>query len=722
MAAPKKKKKKQQGGEAGRPAMSVPRVQVFGRFGGCNFQMSPRDFEYVFSDDDSPEQTDLMSNLMVVQNNAAITPNQTIETRPNITKLFSAPVGTSFTGVATLVGGEMYAACSDLSVRYGPIPDEGTQPMSSSVDIFDVDDDDTRENTWTFLGYADDCLVGMTEGKQIWTGTYGEYYLKNAKKIPDPSASLPFSALTATGMTISATPTASEPFRVSLQYTLLNRFGPTLPSPMLTFYASKPTVEWSGLSYVTITGSVSAGYDTTAVELYYAEGEYQEPNFLARVPLPADAGVPKPWSYKWMGYLYDTSSWLLANLSIPTQNYTAGVPASMMAVHDNQLYFWGGTPEHRIWVGGNAGNRFSVSTGTGGGFVDCEPGVGNIVKKVLKFKTQQGAAIVTALCDNKNSQREHRFNLVESNISLSNEQSVKGWDAEKIAGTVGCKSPTGAIVAGDGLYAVSRYGLALTTLTMEYNSQLQVQYVSDPIEPVFLKQYGSQLTSSVLFCVNDILYMTFGQEDESLDTVIFCYDIARQAWWTYTLDDILPEGESILNMLHVDYQGAREGIGIITQSSIYLLPTTRFDERDVIPHHEVLIESAELSTAQPIQNMHHLSQLEFRFDYFIGDMEVIVQMIDQFGRKIKTEKRISHSTMQYQLSEYIRIDQVVESYKVTLKGKANMRLTHFISKNYPKNFKVGMVWGFDSRQSHLSSGSIHKTFNDYNDVKKAIVP
>ena len=112
----------------------------------------------------------------------------------------------------------------------------------------------------------------------------------------------------------------------------------------------------------------------------------------------------------------------------------------MMACLDGQLYFWGGAPEYRIWIGGNPGNRFSVSTGTGGGFVDCEPGVGTVVTNVLKFKTQQGASIVTALCDSANSQREHRFNLVETNISLSNEQSAKAWQAEKVAGTVGCNA------------------------------------------------------------------------------------------------------------------------------------------------------------------------------------------------------------------------------------------------------------------------------------------
>lgn len=596
-----------------------------------------------------------------------------------------------------------------------------------------------EDNTWTFLGYADDQLVGMTANNQLWNGTEGEYKLANAKKLTDPSA-LAISNFTAkgTGLTIAAadattgaTTNSACPFRVSVSYTILNRFGPTLPSPMFTFYASKPSTEWTTASYVEIKGTAPNYYATplpagfwgvTAIELYYTEGEYQEPAFLGRVNIPEDSVVApvatKPWTFNWTGYMTDTSMWTIANLTPPTENYTNGAPASKMAALDGQLYFWGGSPGYRIWIGGNPGNRFSVSPGTGGGFVDVDPGTGTLVTDVLKFKTQQGAAIVTALCDNANSQREHRFNLIESKISISDEQSVKGWSAEKIAGTVGCKSSRGAVVAGDGLYAVSRYGLAITTLTMEYNSQLQVMYVSDNIAPVFLKQYGHQLDASVLFAVNGILYMTFGSLDGSLDNVLFCYDIGLKAWWTYTLDT----DTAILNMVSIDYDGHREGIGIITADGVYLLPTTMDEAIDVLPEHEVLIESGELTTMQPLQVMHRLTQLEFRFDYFIGDMTIDVIMVDRFGRTITTTKNISHATKQHQLSEHIRIDKVVESYKIIMRGKAKMRLTHFNSKSYPKPMRIGLTKGFDSRQSDLSPNLIRRTFTSYNDVREAIIP
>jgi hypothetical protein len=631
-----------------------------------------------------------------------------------------------------------------LLINLSEPPVEGSSIGATFTEAID-------NNVWTYLGYADDQLIGITANQQIWTGERGDsiapiYELANTAAVADPANALVYAdALTpvpaANGIAISATATEACPFRLTISYTILTRFGPTKPSPPLTFYASKPTTEWTTAAFVAVDGTVpniavvdingtltdvSAG--VIAVELYYTEGEYQEPAFLGRVNVPDLTAhedqhdhppVTKPWVFNWVGYQTDTSMWTIANLTPPTENYTMGAPVSKMVVLDGQLYFWGNaTHPYRIWIGGQPGNRFSVSPGTGGGFVDVEPGTGTEVKKVLKFKTQQGAAIVTALCDNVNSQREHRFNLVESTIAISDEQSVKGWMAEKIAGAVGCKSANGAVAAGDGLYAVSRYGLAITTLTMEYNSQLQIMYVSDPISPVFLKQLGLRLNASVLFEVGGVLYMTFGSEDASLDNILFCYDIALKAWWTYTLDTDTP----ILNMIHIDYENGREGLGVITKEHILLLPTTMDEDFDVLPTGGVLIESGELTTMQPIQSMHHISQLEFFFDYFIGEMDIQVTMVDQFGRVITVDKHIHHDLLQHALSEYIRIDQVVKSYKVVMTGPAKMRMTHFIAKLYPKSNRIGMVWGFDTQQSHASSGSIHRTFTSYNDLKNAIIP
>ena len=595
-----------------------------------------------------------------------------------------------------------------------------------NVDFFEAKDN----NTWTHLGYADDQLVGMTANQQIWTGTVDSNVISNAMVIPDPDTpddQIAFADLKKVGSGVSISSSKDDPdfpHRLSICYTLINKYGPTKPSMFTTFYANKSLVEWTSSNYIQINGFAPNGKGVLAVELYYTDGDAQEPAFLGRVNVPdipesEELSGKKKWSFNWTGYHVDTASWIVSNLSIPRSNYTGGVPSSKMAAIDGRLYFWG-NPQYpyRIWVGGNPGNRFSVAPGTGGGFVDAGPGIGTVIKDVLKFKTQQGASIVTTVTDNQNSSREARFNLVESTISLSNEQSVSGLLAEQVAGAVGCKSEHGAIAAGDGLYTVSRYGLAITTLTMEYNSQLQVMYVSDPIEPVFLKLSGEQLKSSVLHEINGILYMTFGKLDETLDNVIFCYDIGLKAWWTYTIEI----NEPILNMISIDYEGAKEGLGIVTASGVYLLPTTQGNPPRVMPDHSVLIESGELSTVQPLQAVHHLTQLEFRFDYFIGEIDIIVKMVDQFGRIVTTRKRVRHDELQHQLAEHIRIDQVVESYSITIVGKANFRMTHFIANLYPKPARVGIVNGFNSSQGHGTSGVIRRTFNSYNDLRNTITP
>ena len=110
-------KKRSQGG--GRTANSEPRQQVFRDFGGCNFELSPRDF--TLGKDVDQEQSDLQMNYVVVQNNAKIASNKTIETRNNIVKLFDAPSGRKFTDAAILIGREFYIGLDDGQLKYGNI-------------------------------------------------------------------------------------------------------------------------------------------------------------------------------------------------------------------------------------------------------------------------------------------------------------------------------------------------------------------------------------------------------------------------------------------------------------------------------------------------------------------------------------------------------------------------------------------------------------------------
>lgn len=696
-----------QGG--GRKSNSEPRQQVFRDFGGCNFQLSPRDFS--FNDWSDEEQSDLQMNYVVIQNNASISANKTIETRNNLVTLFDAPEGKKFTAADILIGGELFLGLDDGSLRYGSL---GSSDLSV-VDLVDETGTDP-DHHWTSFAYADDKLIGTTDENQLWTGSVSSHSLSNAKKVNDPSV-LSFQDLSAKGdLEIAETIDEAHPYRIAVAYAYVNKYGPTAHSDQLTFYANFPVDEWHGARFLRISGSVPvADTGVEAVELYYTAGNSSSLLFAGRTDIIEN----NDWMFDWYGYLDATNMWPIANLVAPEHNYTEGVKASHVTCIDSKMYFWGDSQQpQRLYIGGNSGNLFSISPGTGGGFVDIEPGTGQEIRVVTKYKTQSGASIVTMLCDSKNSTSEQRFNLVENSVSLSNEQTMKSWQSEQVAGAVGCKSFRGAVVCEDGLYSISRYGLALTTMTMEYNSQIRTNYVSDPIKPVFTDKNRSLLKNSVIIECDGVIYLAFGKDDSSLDNILFCYDIDQKAWWTISLD----VDEAILNMLHIDYEDHREGIGIITEKHVYLLPLTIDDDPTDEATFLTTIQTGELSTTQPQQNWFYLSQLEFRFDYFLGDALIILEGIDQFGRKIETSKHISQDETRYDFTEWLRVDLRLQSYNIRIVGQARFRLTHFIAKLYVMSAKQGLVWGFNDRQSFREEGDIHPTFKDYNDIRNAIIP
>lgn len=701
---------------AGRTANSEPRLQVFRDFAGCNFQYSPHDFT-LGVDADRDEQSDLQMNYVVIQNNVSVTSNKTIETRNKLLSIFKAPVDKQFTDASVLIGRELYIATKDGSIAYGNV---GGSPGARMGSFVDLDNKTGSGHVWESLDYYDDKLIGATVENELWMGDVSSHRISNAREVQNPGP-LDLSAnLTAIGsLELSATQTESCTFRTDIAYTYVNKYGPTKISDRLTFYSNAPVSEWHAGCYLKIHGNIPSGYDIRAIELYYSADNASTLIFMGRTDV---RDFDTSWNYNWLGYLDATSMWPMGNLIAPTENYTKGAPVSRMCNIDGRMYFWGSKSEpYRLYIGGNPGNLFSVSPATGGGFVDVEPGTGQEIRYVDKYKTQSGNSIVTMLCDSKNSMKEQRFNLVENSITISNEQNTKSWQAEQVAGAVGCKSFRGAKVCEDGLYSVSRYGLALTTMTMEYNSQIRANYVSDPIKPVFTDTIalGERLKNAVLLEADGIIYLAFGRADDSLDNIIFCYDIDLKAWWTYTLDI----DEEIIDMLHIDYEGYQEGIGIVTEDNIYLLPTTQNDgATDGDAKVSFLIETGELSTQMPQQSWFHLSQMEFRFDYFIGEMEVELIGIDQFGRIVNTRKKFSHSTTVYNDAEYMRVDLKLQSYKIIMRGEARFRMSHFISKVYTLSNKIGLIWGFDDRQSFRSSGDIHPTFKTYNDIRKAIIP
>lgn len=719
-----------QGG--GRTANSEPRLQVFRDFGGINFEHAGQfpdgiDMDSMRIDRD---QTDLQMNYMFLQNNVATVSNKTMQTRDDIVTLFDAPSGVNFTGPVCLIGPKLYAAKSDGNIARG---DLDTRASHSSADVMSTNltltNNTGSSHTWTSMDYYDNKLIAQTNQNEMWTGSVNSSYaatsVANAVMVPDPTDTFVVNATTGNkllgkgSLRLSSTMTEECPFRIMIAYTFVNKYGPTLPSPNTMFYANHPVSEWHAGCYLQIQGTIPTGYGIKAVEMYYSTDDAMNMIFLGRKDVGASATA---WAYNWFGYIDATSMWPMANLVMPTENYTKGVHASHSCNIDGRLYFWGDSSQpQRLYIGGNPGNLLSVSPGTGGGFVDVEPGTGQAVRYVCKYKTQSGNSIVTMLCDSPNSHREQRFNLVEDTVSLSNEQSMRSWNAEQVAGAVGCKSYDGAVVCQDGIYSVSRYGLALTTMTMEYNSQIQTNYVSDAIKPVFTDavDMDRRLSNAMLLEVDGVIYMALGASSDELgklDYVLFCYDIDLKAWWTYTLDVDSP----ILKLFHVDWQGQREGIGIVTKKHIYLLPTTDGDDEESDVIHRFLIESAQLSTQMPQQGWQYLSQLEFHFDWFVGTATINIRMVDMFGREIEVKKTVTEEAEQFDYVVHMRVDQRVMSYVIVAYGKARFRMTHFIARVYTLSNRIGQVWGFDERVTHHVAGDIHPTFKCYNDVRRAI--
>lgn len=735
MAQGGSRQKRAQG--AGRPANSEPKIQLFKDFSGVNFEHALMEASSGIDSRQLPTQTDLQMNYLYLQNNVATASNKTLETRDDIVELFAAPSGVKFTGPVCLIGSEIYVAKSDKNIGHDTLsyltPPDSTPIITNNLTLNNAG---TSQHVWTSLDYYDNKLIGQTAANEMWVGDVNSYdivtTMANAKQVSNPDYSFNIGGyndprvINYGSLEIRAGIDDSHPFRVSVACTYINKYGPTAIGTTTTFYANYPVSEWHSGCYARFRGTFSPNTGSAgsngikAVELYYSTDNAMEMLFLGRVDVASGA---TSWTYNWYGYVDATSMWPMANLIAPTENYTKGVHASHMCNIDGRMYFWGDSSNpQRLYIGGNPGNLLSISPGTGGGFVDVEPGTGQKVRYVCKYKTQSGNSIVTMLCDSKNTRKEQRFNLVEDTISLSNEQSMTSWEAEQVAGAIGCKSYRGAVVCEDGLYSISRYGLALTTMTMEYNSQIRTNYVSDAIKPAFVDMTPNDqmLMNSMLIELDGVIYMAFGAPNNyssvTFDNVLFCYDIDNKAWWTYTLDVDKP----ILNLFHVDYEGRREGIGIVTESMIYMLPTTLGDDIDSMPTYDFLVETGSLSTQMPQQGWQYLSQLEFHFDRFIGNACITVRMVDMFGRVITVSKSVSEPSLMWDYVIHMRIDQRVMSYSIVMSGSARFRMSHFLARVYTLSNKIGQVWGFDDSISHRSSGDVHPTFKCYNDVRKAI--
>lgn len=757
-------KQRAQGG--GRTANSEPRIQVFKGFNGMDFEHSPSlELNDNWRSDSSQE--DLIMTKVAFQNNVSVTNNLTLETTPDLIKM-GISIPSSFissycsshgwsssdayhvlTGPACLVGSYLFLAFGLY------IPGSGTTTLhegfvgkvrlgsSSVMSVIEFTNNDFEApGTITHIYWAQERLVVLDSKGQVWRSVAPVHVTEDddpgsmvtrmygAIRIADPASMAMSNIATHGQLKFSASYSDSYPYRISLAYCIDTMFGPTKASKPLVLYSNIEVAEWNESNYVTVTIPITQSkvseFGAAAVSLYYTVDDAYELQFAQRAEIATNKAT-----IDWYGYLTDTTMWTIANLDAPTSNYTMGPTAQYCTMIDGRLYFWGGSstgivskddlaPDYRIVIGGNPGNLFSSSPATGGGFVDIEPGTGKFVNSIVKYKTQSGSNIVTALCGSRQSQEELRYNLVSSTVSLSQENSTNSWVAEHVSGSVGCRGPLGALVCEDGLYTVNRYGLALTTMTMEYNNQIRTTYVSDPIKPVFLAdEQFDKMHEYLIHCDGVIYYGRAYKNVPEYDdrSVVFCYDVNVKAWWSITVPAIA------YNAIHIDSKKHAEGIGFICNNDVYVFPTTMqtSDYGSIEPLGSV-VETANLSTTQPNHGYHNLTQIEFDFDYFKGTMLIEVIGIDIFGRRVTVKKIVSKDASVYGLEVYMRIDLKLKEYKIRMSGDCEYRLTCIQSKLYVLPSKVGIVWGFDDNKGYRTEGDIQAVFKSYNDVLDSVIP
>lgn len=777
---------------------SEPRVNSYRGWQGVNFVDAPLTWEPLETGRDKFRETDLPPNYLMVQNNLVTTDTKSLETRRDSELLGTAPDGYRFTGVAGVYRHWLFCVARSTGqawhekICYKPLG--GSSWTDITVRVGDVDDP---------IG-VEVCEIGFYEGNLvatardlaqsapvgllllarmdvdeehgtleingvIWSGSASpENRICDTPKAVDRPTVDP--SLEAVNMKFSDKAhgaTTDAPIRVEVKYCYTNRLGSTLcqtDSHCATLYVEISPALWTTGRFVRVRpggaedGEVSS---ITGIDLYGREGENLDWVFIGHVnvtPAQVRAGT---WYYNWYGNMTDISQWLTSQLMVPTDNTTHGPDATHFSCHDSRMYYWGmESKPYRLWIGGNPGSEFSVARGLGGAWVDIEPGSGFDVKGTEKWKTTSGANIVTIMCGNRNTTKVKRFNLVETNLTLSNEIQYKSYMYEEVSNVVGCNSRWGHGVYSDGLYSLSRYGLMLTTMAMEYNSQMRNQCMSDVIDPIFTERIGKRISDGRMVCIDEVIYIVLseesGHDDEPvpLDNVILCYDVNLKAWYTWTHDQDLtsPDSDKVLHVFAVDSDEYEEGLGVVTGEQVRLYPVTGI-QQPVPPDFQVLVETGELVPRLPAQAFWYVQQLELRFDYFISDPDeedapptVLVEGVDYYGRQFQIEKRLNKNGRRWQTEndngkgwdedegewteqrehvEWIRIDKYVESFRLRIKGKARFRLTHINAKMYQQSDTIGTPYGFDARDTyHNRRGGktvIHHYIDDYNNLRRAVV-
>lgn len=530
-----------------------------------------------------------------------------------------------------------------------------------------------------------------------------------------------------------------------------------------SIHLSKPLQKFDYDSFLMISGQIGTHPSSKpdGVNVYFTVNDSAYPIFAGHAKVKDDGS----WALPYYGSFQNTGDWEIYNTTLPTQNTTNGCRCRYAKQIDGRIYFYGDRlfPE-RIYIGGNAGNELSCDVGLGGAYIDIEPGIGTEIKAVHKFKTASGASIVTALTTNVNTGLTQRFNIVENSVSVTNSISTKMYSSEQVANVVGTTSFHGSGVFWDGMYYIDRYGLRLTTQQMEYTSQLMSRNVSEPIKPVFLDRLTSSIDNAYVLFIDGVIYLSLAMNDnnDDVNNVIFCYDIETKSWYTYNIVDGNNQGVPILSLITIDYYtksnlnndhpivDGSEGLGIITEKAIYMIPTagrdlgafqTKYtedisnDKKDQNPSfvdmiNHPFIETSDVSSSIPPQGWCYLRQIEVNFDWFIGDLDLIVEGYDIYGRAIKCTKHISQPKTVYNFQEWIMIGHKMRTWKVTLKNsgneRASFRLINILNKLYTYSKKVGIQYGFNSlstfKTQHGEQKNLHTSIDSYNNLARYLLP
>lgn len=709
-----------------------PKIQVLARWAGMNISsLAPGwtpDEDYDNEEFDNTLDGDLKQ--WVIQDNVVCCDNGSVETRRNTVALneLAASQTSNYDGPVVLHKDYAYCANSTGGI-YRAFFVDGLTVSTLTLDHKGR----PAPSRFTDITILNKMIIATSAEGVLYTGRINSAgictHMACAKAIPDTVLDPANITVTATGLT-----SPSCPVSIGFCYSLSNRFGNTRGSKWTNsvVYNLSPA-EFNHQNYLTLNIKLPADYtvgpdadtvtkDITGVDIYCHLDDAQDAIFIGHVNIPSSATSV---DYKWTGALNTVHGWAMSPLTIPMENMTEGAHGKYCSVLEDKLYVYGGPKSpYRMYYGGNPGNEIQFNRGTGSGWMDADFTEYTQLYDLHNFKTWK-ANILTVLGDQPNTNRSPRYNIIEHNMAITNEIQVKGMFLERIENVLGVKNRNASIVLFDGLYAINRHGIGLTTMPMSGNVEDKQEYISDGIKPIFQEFLSTHLNKSKITGYKKNLFFALGNDsDGSLENIVFCYNIALKSWFTYSFPEI--KGK-IRNIFIIDSVNYPEGLGIITTRGIYLVKDLGEHKPNSKPAFTARLETGQISSKQPVQTTSYLEQIELRFDYFIGDLDVTINFIDYWGRKNKVTKHIRVADLKRNWSEWIRIGTYVESYNIQIVGKARFRLTHFMCKVYPQSNRVGLVYGLDDHSSrrHIHGGKhqdIHRYIDSYNNLRDVIMP